>query len=56
MANKKVNAYNKKHAELDQELIDILMAISVISKRLAKKLLERNMEVQRNGRTYKPTR
>lgn len=38
MADKTMDAYEKRDAELDEELAEVLIAISVISKRLAKKI------------------
>ena len=56
MANKKIDALSKRNNDLDKEISEVLIAISVISKRLAKKLQAKNMEVKRNGRTYETTR
>lgn len=55
MANKKIDALSKKNNDLDEEISEVLIAISVISKRLAKKLKEKQ-EVKRNGRTHETTR
>lgn len=41
---KQVNVQNRDNAANGEELIDTLIAISVVSKRLAKKLKEENME------------
>ena len=43
MADKTMDAYEERDAELDEELAEVLIAISVISKRLAKKLTANNM-------------
>lgn len=43
MADTRNEAYIDKDAELDEELVDVLIAISVISKRLARKITEKNM-------------
>lgn len=37
MADKTMDAYEERDYELDEELAEVLIAISVISKRLAKK-------------------
>ena len=41
-------ADSKQHIGLDEELADVLIAISVISKRLARKLTEQAQQEQSN--------
>lgn len=43
MADKTMDAYEERDAELDEELAEVLIAISVISRQLARKITVRHM-------------
>ena len=43
MADNTIDAYEERDAELDEELAEVLIAISVISKRLARKITANHM-------------
>ena len=43
MADKTMDAYEERDAELDEKLAEVLIAISVISKRLAKKITAKKL-------------
>ena len=46
MANMNTDANAMKYADLDEELVAVLIAISVISKHLAKKITAKNMTTE----------
>ena len=48
MRNIETDSYKERDSGLDEELIDVLIAISVISKRLAKKLTANLMTKETN--------
>ena len=54
MADKTMDAYEERDAELDEELAEVLIAISVISKRLEKYEKDEQIKFRQGG--YTPLR
>ena len=52
MANRNMDAFAERNAELDKEVAEVLIAISVISRQLARKITVRHMskEAKANGK------